>query len=39
MTNANLIQRKVSVKFWEEEQVLVQIVSVSLRFLKEQENY
>lgn len=39
MTNAILIQRKVNVKFWEKEQVLGQIIAVSLRFLKEQENY
>lgn len=30
---------KVNVKFWEEEQVLGQIIAVPLRFLKEQENY
>lgn len=39
MTNTILIQRKVDVKFWEKEQVLGQIIAVSLRFSKEQENF
>lgn len=39
MTNTILIQKIVNVKFWEKEQVLGQIISVSLRFLQEQEKY